>query len=105
MFYLGPTAAIMYSTCLAASFSSPSGLDAAAIGRDVPPATALGRSLFGPSVADIGIYRLLLAVQLDYFRHIANVRRCRRHRVPQPRFHIDSDVRLHVEVPLLAFFV
>lgn len=72
--------------------------DAAVLGRDVPGAAALGRSLLATLAAGIGVHRILFTVlQLVHFRYITHIRWCGGHRVHQPRFDVHTDVRFHAD--------
>ena len=74
------------------------------LGGNEPLASALTGPLGRADVAGIGKHRLLLAVQqFAHFHHVRNVGWRRGYRVHQAAFDIDTNVRLHAEVPLISF--
>jgi len=80
-------------------------LDPAALGRDLPAEVCSRDPRLRAGVAAIRVHDLFLAVKqlLDLF-DIRFVRGGCRHGVHEPRVHIRTDMRLHPEVPLVAFF-
>src|SRR5665213_3254771 len=56
-------------------------------------------------ISAVAPYAGLIAVQNVFDRSaVMHVGRCRRHRMDNLGFAVDADVRLHAEIPLIAFF-
>jgi hypothetical protein len=77
--------------------------DLAALLGDLPGDVLSLHPMLGTGVASVCVDHYLTAVQQVLgLRYIRCVRRRRRDGVRQPRFHVDANVGLHPEVPLVA---
>jgi hypothetical protein len=110
VFDFGPHLRFTALKLLVEFFAQPFGQrpDFPALGRYVPADAGVLRSDLGAFlhalIACVAIAHLFLAMQA--FMRLGHVRRVRRgsaHAMDQTRFRIDSNVRFHPEMPLLAF--